>query len=283
VGDGGKLEAICGILGASSTLQWSPQFHLSSLERIHFTAAVAIFYWFNWSTWEERNYSLLSPSTQRQKKNLVSTVCWWNPLPTALINHAGVMLHCCRNSVELKLWNQSSACLPSTACMATGCTSWTDTSTLLDTCIQNAQELCLRHQNIDAVIGVAVKAWLSSDQPYTVPCFASPHLLTSTWNIHLSKTFRTVSGSWGGILSHHNIQMGMLKSWDLQRELQCWMELGRLGDGHFRAEEVKGRERECVSVCVCGWMGWVSYNIHIVPPSELSTLIRFFFQKCWFF
>jgi hypothetical protein len=184
---------------------------------------------------------------------LVSTVCWWNPLPTALINHAGVMLHCCRNSVELKLWNQSSACLPSTACMATGCTSWTDTSTLLDTCIQNAQELCLRHQNIDAVIGVAVKAWLSSDQPYTVPCFASPHLLTSTWNIHLSKTFRTVSGSWGGILSHHNIQMGMLKSWDLQRELQLldgawkvrrWAFSGWWGEG----------ERERVCVCVCVWM-----------------------------
>jgi hypothetical protein len=44
VGDGGKLEAMCGIRGASSTFQWSPQFHLSSLERIYFTAAVAIFY-----------------------------------------------------------------------------------------------------------------------------------------------------------------------------------------------------------------------------------------------
>jgi len=157
---------------------------LSSLERIHFTAAVAIFYWFNWSTWEERNFSLLSPSTQRQKKNLVSTVCWWNPLPTALINHAGVMLHCCRNSVESKLWNQSSACLPSTACMATGCTFLMHISTLLDTCIQNAQELCLRHQDIDAAIGVAVKAWLAmavfrSTMYCCRFCFSPPH------NFHL--------------------------------------------------------------------------------------------------
>jgi hypothetical protein len=63
---------------------------------------------------------------------LVSTVSWWNPLPAALINHADVMLHCCRNSVELKLWNQSIACLPSTACLPTGCTSWSHISTLLD-------------------------------------------------------------------------------------------------------------------------------------------------------
>jgi hypothetical protein len=53
-----------------------------------------------------------------------------------------------------------------------------------------------------------------------------------------------------------------------------WLELGRLGDGHFRAGE-EG-ERESVCVCGCGWMGWVSYNIHIVPSSELSILIRFF-------
>jgi hypothetical protein len=74
----------------------------------------------------------------------------------------------------------------------------------------------------------------------------------------------------------------------LQRENESkrdWLELGRLGDRHFRAGEVKGREREwvCVYVCVSGWVGWVCYNIHIVPPSELSTLIRFFSRNVDFF